>query len=60
MPAAVAMQPGAAGEAEQGGEVEAAEAEEEGQSPIHHTAWEAEKLRAPSGALGAKLQQEER
>ena len=43
---AVAMQPGAAGEAGQGGGMEAAGAEEEKDPPqVHHKAWEAERLR---------------
>ena len=42
VPAAEAMQPGAAGEARQGGEVEAARAKEEDLPPVHHKAWEAE------------------
>ena len=53
MPAAEAMQPGAVGEAGQGGKVEAAGAEEEDLPPVHHKAWEAERLRALNGVLGA-------
>ena len=59
MPAAEAMQPVAAGEAGQGGKVEAAGAEEEDLPPVHHKAWEAERLRALNGVLGAELQPEE-
>ena len=56
VPAAKAMQLGAAGEAGQGGEVEAAGAEGEDLPPVHHTAWGAGRLRALDGALGAKTQ----
>ena len=59
MPAAGAMQPGAAGEAGQGGKMKAAGAEEENLSLVHHKAWEAERLRALNGVLGAELQPEE-
>ena len=59
MPAAGAMQPGAAGVTGQGGKVKAAGAEEENLPPVHHKAWEAERLRALNEVLGAELQPEE-
>ena len=59
MPAAEAMQPGGVGEARQGSEVEAPGTKEEDPPPVHHKAWEAERLRALNGALGEELQPEE-
>ena len=57
--AAEAVQPVAAEEAGQGGEVEEAGSEEEDLPPVHHKAWEAERLRALNGVLSAELQPED-
>ena len=57
--AAEAMQPEVAGEADQDGEVERAGAEAAELPLVHHKAWEAERLRAMNGMLGAKLQPED-
>ena len=61
VPTPEAMQPVAAGMAGLGGMVEAAGAEEvgvENLSPVHHNAWEADRLRALGGVLGEELQPE--
>ena len=59
VPAAEAMQPVATEEVGQGGKVEGAGAEAENLPPVHHKAWEAERLRALNGLLSAELQPEE-
>ena len=48
---AEAMQPVVAGEAGQDGQVERAGAEAKELPPVHHKAWEAERLRALNGVL---------
>ena len=62
MPATEAVQPVAAEEAGLDGKVEAAGAEEVGVEnlpPVHHKAWEAERLRALNEVLSVELQPEE-
>ena len=56
VPATEAMQPVAAEEAGQVKGARAEEVEVENLPPVHHKAWEAERLRALNGVLGAEPQ----